>query len=145
MTALRCRYFLNLILLISVTIFLAIFYIGEGEFPVRTLTPELESVHRNSLSDFQLKTKSVLTSSFSSGQVSSCNAPNIKQKRILYWNDFYGNRNFGFCCGRSPYLKHNCHCHNCYTSKDKTENVSSFDVIVFHGREILKEDLPRTR
>ena len=27
-----------------------------------------------------------------------------KLKRILYWNDYYGSKNFGFCCGRGPYL-----------------------------------------
>ena len=29
-----------------------------------------------------------------------------KLRYILYWNDFYGSKNFGFCCGRSPYKKY---------------------------------------
>jgi hypothetical protein len=36
-----------------------------------------------------------------------------KPKRILYWNDFYGSRNFGFCCGKRPYLLAGCKNTNC--------------------------------
>jgi hypothetical protein len=38
---------------------------------------------------------------------------NEKPKRILYWNDFYGSRNFGFCCGKRPYLLAGCNNTNC--------------------------------
>ncbi len=36
-----------------------------------------------------------------------------KPKRILYWNDFYGSRNFGFCCGSRPYKVNGCRSTNC--------------------------------
>jgi hypothetical protein len=36
-----------------------------------------------------------------------------KPKRILYWNDFYGSRNFGFCCGSRPYKVNGCRNTNC--------------------------------
>ncbi len=36
-----------------------------------------------------------------------------KSKRILYWNDFYGSRNFGFCCGSRPYKVNGCRNTNC--------------------------------
>ena len=36
-----------------------------------------------------------------------------KPKRILYWNDFYGSRNFGFCCGSRPYHVAGCKNTNC--------------------------------
>ena len=68
-----------------------------------------------------------------------------KLKRILYWNDYYGSRNFGFCCGRNPYLKYYCENTNCYTSKDRTGDLSSFDAIVFHGRSLNINDIPKKR
>ncbi len=36
-----------------------------------------------------------------------------RPKRILYWNDFYGSRNFGFCCGSRPYKVNGCRNTNC--------------------------------
>merc|ERR1711923_194134 len=68
-----------------------------------------------------------------------------KLKRILYWNDYYGSKNFGFCCGRGPYLKNNCHNSHCYTSKDRREDLKTFDAIVFHGRSLNHNDIPGTR
>ena len=68
-----------------------------------------------------------------------------KLKRILYWNDFYGSKNFGFCCGRGPYLKHNCPNSQCYTSKDRREDLESFDAIVFHSRSLNRHDIPQVR
>ena len=68
-----------------------------------------------------------------------------KLKRILYWNDYYGSKNFGFCCGRGPYIKHKCPTSLCYTSKDRREDLKSFDAIVFHGRSLNPRDLPAER
>ena len=70
---------------------------------------------------------------------------NPKLKRILYWNELYGRTNYGFCCGRGPYKKNNCANDACYTSKDRTGDLSMFDAIVFHGRNINKNDLPPKR
>ena len=68
-----------------------------------------------------------------------------KLKRILYWNDYYGSKNFGFCCGRGPYIKHKCPTSLCYTSKDRWQDLKSFDAIVFHGRSLNPQDLPTVR
>ena len=68
-----------------------------------------------------------------------------KLKRILYWNDYYASKNFGFCCGRGPYIKHKCPTSLCYTSKDRREDLKSFDAIVFHGRSLNPRDLPAVR
>ena len=68
-----------------------------------------------------------------------------KLKRILYWNDYYGSKNFGFCCGRGPYLKNNCPNSHCYTSKDRREDLETFDAIVFHGRSLNYNDIPEKR
>ena len=68
-----------------------------------------------------------------------------KLKRILYWNDYYGSKNFGFCCGRGPYIKHKCPTSLCYTSKDRWQDLESFDAIVFHGRSLNPQDLPAVR
>ena len=66
-------------------------------------------------------------------------------KRILYWNDYYGSKNFGFCCGRGPYIKHKCPTSLCYTSKDRSQDLKTFDAIVFHGRSLNPQDLPAVR
>ena len=66
-------------------------------------------------------------------------------KRILYWNELYGSKNYGFCCGRGPYKKYKCAHDACYTSKDRTDDLSTFDAIVFHGRNLNKNDLPTKR
>lgn len=66
-------------------------------------------------------------------------------KRILYWNDFYGSRNFGFCCGSRPYVVAGCGNTNCQTSKSREEELESFDAIVFHQRALDKDDLPQKR
>ena len=68
-----------------------------------------------------------------------------KIKRILYWNDYYGSKNFGFCCGRGPYIKHKCPTSLCYTSKDRSEDLKTFDAIVFHSRSLNSQDLPAVR
>jgi hypothetical protein len=66
-------------------------------------------------------------------------------KHILYWNEMYGSKNYGFCCGRGPYKKYKCAHDACYTSKDRTDDLSTFDAIVFHGRNLDKDDLPTKR
>lgn len=38
-------------------------------------------------------------------------------KRILFWNDFYGSRNYGFCCGRNPFRKAKCPVWNCQVNR----------------------------
>ena len=70
---------------------------------------------------------------------------NPQLKRILYWNELYGSKNYGFCCGRGPYKKYKCAHDACYTSKDRTDDLSTFDAIVFHGRNLNKNDLPTKR
>ena len=40
-------------------------------------------------------------------------------KYILYWNEAYGSRDYGFCCGRDPYEKYNCPVKNCYATNNR--------------------------
>ena len=68
-----------------------------------------------------------------------------KLKQILYWNELYGSKNYGFCCGRGPYKRNKCANDACFTSKERTEDLSVFDAIVFHGRNLNKNDLPAIR
>ena len=135
MTTPRCTYFIKLVFIAVVTTFLIYFSALKNEIAVELV-----------------KTVAVTTSSSSSEKsVSKKNLSPISEKvnhnlkRVLYWNDFYGSKNFGFCCGRGPYFKHDCQCNACYTSKDRNTNISSFDAIVFHGREIIKTDIPKIR
>jgi len=69
----------------------------------------------------------------------------IKPKRILFWNDFYGSKNFGFCCGSNPFKKAGCLVHNCQTTKSRNESLADIDAVVFHQRTIDKGDLPAHR
>jgi len=118
--------FLKLLFSVLLTLFLIYNYNGQEELiPVTVINNNVETSPQR--------------------LISNRDPINVKEKRILYWNDFYGARNFGFCCGRSPYIKHNCSCRNCYTSKDRDSNISSYDAIVFHGRSLNKHDLPVTR
>jgi hypothetical protein len=66
-------------------------------------------------------------------------------KHILYWNEQHGSYKYGFCCGRGPFKKYKCAYDGCFTSKDRTDDLSTFDAIVFHGRHLNKTDLPTKR
>ncbi|XP_023326749.1 alpha-(1,3)-fucosyltransferase C [Eurytemora carolleeae] len=66
-------------------------------------------------------------------------------KRILFWNDFYGSRNYGFCCGRNPFRKAKCPVWNCQTTKFRNESLETIDAIVFHQRKLKTDDLPAKR
>ena len=66
-------------------------------------------------------------------------------KRILYWSELYCSKKYGFCCGRGRYKKFKCANDACYTSKDRTDDLSTFDAILFHGRHLNKDDLPIKR
>lgn len=68
-----------------------------------------------------------------------------KMKRILLWNDFYGSRNFGFCCGRNPFKKAKCQVSDCQTTKSRDENLEDIDAVVFHQRTLNPKYLPKVR
>ena len=139
MSGQRCRYISKLVFLSTLTVTLIQVFLARDDVTATVSKAPLKaSDERSDISD-------IVTHFSNSSSVPTCSTLREERKSILYWNDFYGSHNFGFCCGRSPYLKHDCKCSNCYTSKDRTANVSSFDVIVFHGREIKKTDVPKTR
>ena len=41
--------------------------------------------------------------------------------------------------------KYGCSTDSCYTSKDREEQLSTFDAVVFHERSLDKDDLPEQR
>ena len=136
MTTQRCRYFIKLVFLAVITTCLIYYSTGENEVAVEVVKTLALATSSDAVSDLSVSKRKF---SPKSGKVSH------NLRRILYWNDFYGSKNFGFCCGRGPYLKYNCQCNACFTSKDRNTNISSYDVIVFHGREINKVDVPKIR
>ena len=142
MSGQRCRYISKLVLLSTLTVTLIQVFLARDDVTVKVSKAPLKAIdERSPLSEIS----EIVTQFPNSSSVPACSTLRAERKSILYWNDFYGSHNFGFCCGRSPYLKHDCQCSNCFTSKDRTANVSSFDVIVFHGRELKKTDIPKTR
>ena len=87
MTTTRCRYFIKLVFIALVTTFLIYYSTGKNDLALEVI-----------------KTVAVATSSsdksVSKKKLSESEKENQNLKRILYWNDFYGSKNFGFCCGR---------------------------------------------
>ena len=132
----RCTYFIKLVFIAVVTTFLIYYSAEKNEIAVELVKTVAVGTSSSSSSDKSVSMKKLSPIS---------EKINHNLKRILYWNDFYGSKNFGFCCGRGPYFKHHCQCTACHTSKDRNTNISSYDAIVFHGREIIKKDLPKIR
>ena len=69
--------------------------------------------------------------------------PNLKY--ILFWNEAYGTKKYGFCCGEKPFSV--CPVKDCYVTDDRKylDNVAQYDVIQFHQRSMDAEDLPEKR
>ena len=70
-----------------------------------------------------------------------------KTKHILYWNSAYGSRQYGFCCGRDPFLSHGCPINDCTATDNRSAlmDVAAFDAILFHLRNLNENDLPDRR
>ena len=69
-----------------------------------------------------------------------------KTKYILFWNEAYGDKNYGVCCGSKPFEV--CEYKNCYMTNDRSylnKSVDEFDLIHFHQRSTSKHDLPKKR
>uniref|UniRef100_A0A0K2TTZ5 Fucosyltransferase n=1 Tax=Lepeophtheirus salmonis TaxID=72036 RepID=A0A0K2TTZ5_LEPSM len=69
-------------------------------------------------------------------------------KYILYWNSAYGSLDYGFCCGKEPYIKFNCRPkRNCFVTNNRSllPAVSDFDAILFNHRTLSKDDIPSKR
>lgn len=64
-------------------------------------------------------------------------------KTILFWNTFFGDKNFYFGEGD---IFHNCPVNNCKITNDRNHlNVEEFDAILFHGNEMDEGDIPTKR
>lgn len=64
-------------------------------------------------------------------------------KRILFWNDAYGSRDYGIGVGVEGFQRLNCPVSRCYATANRTWTaVEDFDAIVFHLRTYLKSDRP---
>ncbi len=67
-----------------------------------------------------------------------------RRRRILYWNDFYGSRNFGFCCGTRPYVVAGCGNTNCQVRQCRAgytnSQVRKFSAL--HGSQLWENQLP---
>ncbi|XP_045620419.2 alpha-(1,3)-fucosyltransferase C [Procambarus clarkii] len=56
-------------------------------------------------------------------------------KKILFWNDFYGDKTFGFGFGREPFLRAKCAVNTCITTANRTMfPLADIDAIVWHAR-----------
>ena len=66
-------------------------------------------------------------------------------KTILFWNEAYGSKNYGVCCGNEPFQE--CKVKNCYFTDDKNylDSVDKYDLIQFHQRSTYSNDLPKKR
>ena len=67
-------------------------------------------------------------------------------KRILFWNDAYGSKDYGIGFGDAAFRELNCPIHKCYTTDNRTLIATEeFDAIVFHLRTFFKTDSPSVR
>ena len=65
-------------------------------------------------------------------------------KRLLFWNEAYGTKNFDIGLGKDVFRKAGCPVWQCESSDDRT-NPETYDAVVFHQRSWALEDLPEKR
>uniref|UniRef100_A0A2P2HYD0 Fucosyltransferase n=2 Tax=Hirondellea gigas TaxID=1518452 RepID=A0A2P2HYD0_9CRUS len=66
-------------------------------------------------------------------------------KKILFWNDAYGDKNFFFGSGQEPFLKANCRVNSCYATGNRTLfHTDELDAVIWHLRANDKS-FPRKR
>lgn len=67
-------------------------------------------------------------------------------KRILFWNEAYGSKDYGVGFGQDRLARLGCPVAGCYTTADRSlVPVDEFDAIVFHLRTYNERDLPSSR
>ncbi|XP_042232481.1 alpha-(1,3)-fucosyltransferase C-like [Homarus americanus] len=70
---------------------------------------------------------------------------NPQLKKILFWNDGYSNKHFGFGFGREPFLRAGCRVNTCFTTGDRSRfPLEEIDALVWHFRSNDKS-LPTVR
>ncbi|KAF2360504.1 Fucosyltransferase N-terminal [Trinorchestia longiramus] len=70
---------------------------------------------------------------------------NSTLKKILYWNEFYGSKDFDFGIGQEPFRSAGCPVSSCYATYNKTLfPLEDIDAIIWHGRSKHKS-LPPIR
>ena len=66
-------------------------------------------------------------------------------KRILYWTEFYGNKDMTFGFGQEAFIKAGCSVTNCWATADRSD-LNRSDAIIFHVNLNFNEsDLPEYR
>ncbi|XP_042872463.1 alpha-(1,3)-fucosyltransferase C-like isoform X1 [Penaeus japonicus] len=71
-------------------------------------------------------------------------------KKILFWNDAYSNKDFGFGFGREPFLRAGCRVNTCYTTGKRDRfPLKELDALIWHfranDRSLPEERSPHTR
>ncbi|XP_063883307.1 alpha-(1,3)-fucosyltransferase C-like isoform X2 [Scylla paramamosain] len=63
------------------------------------------------------------------------NDDDVHLKKILFWNDDYYNKHFGFGFGREPFLVAGCRVNTCTTTGDRTRYpIEEIDAVIWHFR-----------
>ena len=57
---------------------------------------------------------------------------------VLYWNEAYGSREFGFCCGREPLERYQCPQQDCVftTNRSLLPDITDWDAVWFASRSL---------
>ncbi|XP_064093213.1 alpha-(1,3)-fucosyltransferase C-like [Macrobrachium nipponense] len=56
-------------------------------------------------------------------------------KKILFWNDFFGDKSQGFGFGRDPFVKSGCRISTCFTTANRSLfSLEEVDAVVWHVR-----------
>lgn len=62
-----------------------------------------------------------------------------RRKIILYWNDFYGYRDFNWGEGNRPFISANCSVSNCFATSNRNYlPIARFDAILFHYPNLFR-------
>ena len=65
-------------------------------------------------------------------------------KKILFWNEAYGSKNYGVGHGHDALRKYGCPVWQCETT-DNRSSAHEYDAVVFHLRSWTQQDLPERR
>ena len=67
-------------------------------------------------------------------------------KKILFWNEAYGNKNYGIGIGKDVFRRASCPVWQCETTDNRwLYPVQDFDAILFHLRSWRRRDVPKRR
>ncbi|XP_066953139.1 alpha-(1,3)-fucosyltransferase C-like [Macrobrachium rosenbergii] len=99
--------------------------IGDSFLPFKETNTDLEAAPQHFWSEKNM-TKAA---------ISALDRGSPPLKKILFWNDVFGNYSFYFGFGREPFVKAKCPVNSCFTTSDRSLfSPEEVDAVVWHAR-----------